>query len=166
MFVIEDGSGVESATSYTTVTYADTYISSVMIDPTKWEELDDEVKEKHLMLASRYLDSIARWQGSPLNIEQGLSFPRESFTDRDGRTIEGLPELIKQATVELAFTSMTYGDLNLPRKVLTQQSYGNTTEVYARPYEESLGTTTKWRNVFISKGWGINTATTATLVRA
>ena len=85
-FLLEDGTGIEGATSYVSAAYSETYLGSA------WAA-DDTAKQAALMTATEYAD--ARWGGKlkskPLDVDQGLEFPRYTLYDRYGQLIEGVP---------------------------------------------------------------------------
>lgn len=86
-FLLEDGTGIEDATSYISVVYSEDYLGS------SWAA-DDTAKQNALMAASEYAD--ARWgtrlQSRPLTTTQGLEFPRYALYDRYGNKVEGVPD--------------------------------------------------------------------------
>lgn len=134
-FIVEDGTGVIGATSYASVEAADDYAE--FWDFTEWELLDLEQKEKCLIKATLYLDSNLSYPKRILTTDQGLNYPREPFTDLNGRLVEGVPEAIEEATVRIAILLNKGLNLNKSRKVLTQQSYGSSSESYLGGYSES-----------------------------
>lgn len=165
-FIVEDGTGLPNATSYVSVEWSDEYAENFILSSDEWSTLTEEIKQIHLMSATAYLDSLVRWESTLLSNEQGLAFPRKTFTDREGRTVEGVPNVIKNATVQFAFDEFKNGSLMKPRKMLTQQAYGNSNETYLRAFEEGSGVVTTYRNLFIKLGYGVSSATSAMLVRA
>lgn len=92
VFLVEDETGLEDATSYVSEAYADDYLGS------SWAA-DTAAKEAALMAGTEYAD--ARWgsrlKGYPLVTTQGLEFPRQAIYDRYGNTIEGVPDEWKKA---------------------------------------------------------------------
>lgn len=85
-FLVEDGTGLETATSYATIAQANDFLGS------DWAESDTD-KERALMGATQYADS--RWgyllQGTPLNSTQSLEMPRRLLYNRYGVIIEDVP---------------------------------------------------------------------------
>lgn len=85
-FIIETGTGVEGATAYSSVEFADSYLGA------DWAE-SDEAKEAALISGSEYADM--QWGNKlasrPLTDGQGLEFPRAALKDRYGRTLDGVP---------------------------------------------------------------------------
>lgn len=102
-FVVEDGSIVEDATSYTTTTYADDYFA---VDPNAdaWVALTTEQKEFYLSWATRILDQKTDWRGYLVDDAQVLRWPRKGITDRDNRAILStvVPKQVQSAVCELA----------------------------------------------------------------
>ena len=92
VFLEEDGTGVEDATSYASLVFAEAYMGAA------WAA-DDTAKEAALMAASEYAD--ARWgaklQSRPLVPEQGLELPRVAMYNRYGIKLEGVPDDWKKA---------------------------------------------------------------------
>lgn len=166
MFIVEDGSGLPNATSYVSVEWSDEYAENYILNSTEWQSLDDEIKQIHLMSATSYLDTLVKWESSLLSNEQSLAFPRKPFTDKEGRNVQGIPNIIKNATVQFAIEEMRKGSLMQPRKLLTQQAYGNSNETYLRAYEEGSGVLTTYRNTLIKLGYGVSTVSSAMLLRA
>lgn len=86
-FLVEDGTGLDAATSYVSVAYADDYLGA------SWAT-DTATKEAALMNGTEYAD--ARWgfrlKGQPLVATQALEFPRTALTNRYGNTISGVPD--------------------------------------------------------------------------
>lgn len=89
--------------SYTTVEYADVYFSDRV--SSAWAKADSASKAKALVTATDILDSLA-WTGKAISNSQPLAFPRSGsyFDPKVGSTlsIEGIPQRIKIATMELA----------------------------------------------------------------
>lgn len=101
-FVVEDGTGLETSTSYVDVAFADDYFTTRGV--TSWGAKTQAEKEVALILATEYAD--LRWgsklQGRPLISAQALEFPRRSCYDRYGRLQEGVPADWKKAVCEYA----------------------------------------------------------------
>lgn len=92
VFLVEDETGLEDATSYVSEAYADDYLGS------SWAA-DTAAKEAALMAGTEYADARwgARLKGYPLVTTQGLEFPRQAIYDRYGNPIEGVPDDWKKA---------------------------------------------------------------------
>lgn len=112
-FVVEDGTGLEDATSYTAIAFADDYFTTRGV--TSWASKTQQEKEVALILATEYSD--LRWgsklQGRPLVSAQALEFPRRNCYDRYGRVQEGVPNDWQKAICEYALKSFD-GSLTPP----------------------------------------------------
>ena len=71
--IVENGTGVIGANSYSTVVFADDYFSLRGI--TEWDSLTN--KEALLVQATDYIENVysQNWNGLPLTDTQGLSMP-------------------------------------------------------------------------------------------
>lgn len=110
-FLVEDGTGVESANSYEEVDYADDYHTER--GNTDWSGTNDE-KETYLIRGTDYIER--RWGPELRGIREfpeidGLSFPRLYLYNRDGYLITGIPTKLKQALAEYALIAKTDGAL-------------------------------------------------------
>tara|TARA_R100001143_G_scaffold62940_1_gene67674 strand:+ start:6903 stop:7415 length:513 start_codon:yes stop_codon:yes gene_type:complete len=110
--VVEDGTGLTNAESYASVSEADTYFTA-RSNPAAWSGLTDDDKERHLRLATQYLDLHygGRWKGQRRLEEQALDWPRYDAEDRDGYDIDFdvVPVRLKHATIEAALRSVSDG---------------------------------------------------------
>ena len=104
-FVVEDGSGLASATSFVSVAYANSY--ATIHGKTQWSALTDEQKEITLVLASDYINSQYNWRGEPVSPSQALALPRGGFSIPSGAHSTGVPACVKKATAELATRCFT-----------------------------------------------------------
>lgn len=102
-FTVEDGTGLENATSYTSVTQSDDIITR-NIHETTWPSLSTEIKEKLLSQATHLLDNYARWHGRRTSIDSALKWPRSGVCDADGYNIQSdqISSDLVEGTVELA----------------------------------------------------------------
>lgn len=103
-FIVEDGTGVEDATSYVSVAEADDYFT---IDPNffaTWDALETDDKEHLLAWSTRVLDQKTDWKGYLTDEAQSLRWPRTYVYARDNVLIasDEIPEQLKEATFELA----------------------------------------------------------------
>ena len=103
-FVVEDGTGLPTATSYVSVEEADDILTMNIHAGPAWAALDVAVKERLLSWASRYLDERARWFGVRVSETSGLRWPRSGVQDRDGIVLASniVPRQLKIATAEMA----------------------------------------------------------------
>ena len=103
-FVVEDGTGLSTATSYATVAEADDYIIMNIHASSGWEELSTDSKERLLSWASAYLDSHTVWKGTKTVETSALRWPRTGVCDRDGIELgeNEIPNQLKLATAEMS----------------------------------------------------------------
>jgi hypothetical protein len=96
-FVVEDDTGLDTATSYVTVEYSEDYLGA------SWAG-DEAAKQAALMVATEYVDVIngPRIKGYPLETDQALEFPRTALYNRYGQIIEGVPDDLKKAVCRYA----------------------------------------------------------------
>lgn len=102
--VVETGSGRDPlAVSYASVDGAALYFSSSM-DADNWLDLDLSDQERALVTASRLLDSLMDWKGTPVYPDQPLAWPRRSVRDPSGRVwpYNAVPTAVRNATAALA----------------------------------------------------------------
>jgi len=98
--VVEDGTGLANANCYVSNDYIDVYAEDRSW--TDWTAASDEAKEAAMIEATTYLDTSYSWKGSISLLTQALAWPRLGVTDREGRTMTGVPARIKDACCELA----------------------------------------------------------------
>ena len=115
-FVVEDGTGLATATSYVSVADADDIIAvNIHIDQT-WLDLGTDSKEKLLAWATRIHDAQTRWKGTKTVATSQLRWPRTGVCDRD-ETLIGINEIpyqLEVATAEYA-RYLIAGDRTLER---------------------------------------------------
>lgn len=127
MFIVEDGSIVTNANSYTTVDFADSYFTDKLIS--LWTNLTEDQKKARLIVASQYVD--VKWgsqlKGHVLNKDQPLLFPRDVFyiITQDQSTQEQvttfiIPKVLQQAVCEYA--------LNVDEETMSLTTVFGTTE--------------------------------------
>lgn len=105
-FVPEDGTGLSSANSFTTVAVANDYLSTDS-DFTFWyTDLGDQQKEYLLIRATEMLDNMVGWYGTRKVKTSGTSFPREDLPLIDGvePPEDEVPTPVQRATARLAAT--------------------------------------------------------------
>lgn len=105
-FTVEDGTGLNTANSYATVTEFNSY----------WDlrgfvhsSYTDAQKQVALVKATDYIELRyrVRFIGTREFETQALSFPRLSLYDEDGRKVLGVPKQLKNATIEYAKRALT-----------------------------------------------------------
>jgi hypothetical protein len=103
-FVVEDGTGLDDATSYVSVAEANAYLAANIHKSSTWNALALPTRQALLVWASRYLDQRASWKGTKTVETSALRWPREGVYDVDDNLIESdvIPPALKQATIEMA----------------------------------------------------------------
>lgn len=101
---VEDGTGVTNADAYAAIATVDAYATARGL--TAWTGTD-AVKEAAIREATVYLDTSYSWKGAIESTEQALAWPREGVTDREGRTVSGLPQRVVDACCELAVQKLS-----------------------------------------------------------
>lgn len=93
-FVLEDGTGLSTSTSYIDVAYADDYLGE------SWAPGKSSTEKQNALIAgSEYVDArfFNKLRGRPLVNDQGLEFPRHGMYSVYGVPVEGLPSDLKKA---------------------------------------------------------------------
>ncbi len=108
--VKEDGTGLDTANSYTDRTFADAYHENR--GRSDWSGYSTAIRDAALIRATQYIDSVygLRFLGSALVSDQALEWPRENAYFRD-EEIDGVPTKLAQATAELALFAARDGEL-------------------------------------------------------
>lgn len=103
-FVVEDGTGLATATSYVSVEEAATYFTPDPDANDMFESLTLAQQQYLLGWASRILDQKVDWRGFIATDEQAMRWPRTGVYDRDGRAVPGdvIPGQLKEAVFEMA----------------------------------------------------------------
>lgn len=115
-FIVEDGTGVTGANSYVTLQYLYDYLTSRGLpgyDPSGEDPGGQtEIEQGKIVIATTYVDSKYNWPGTRKSRTQGLQWPRENATDRDGLDIsdDSVPIEVKNAVCE---AYLVYDELNL-----------------------------------------------------
>lgn len=95
-----------SADSYVSESDADTYATNHFLgtDLTAWNDATTAEKEAALRQATQFIDSNFRdrFPGRIRSTSQALEWPRSGAEDRSGRALNDVPQIVKDATVELA----------------------------------------------------------------
>ena len=109
--IVEDGTGVADANSYTTEAFADLYFTDR--GNTDWTSSTSSEKEAALIKATDYIELRFkdRWRGALSPDATTLSFPRLYFYDRRGVYVDfandGIPLDIQKATAEYALRALS-----------------------------------------------------------
>ena len=121
-FVVEDGTGLPNANSYSDVAYADEYFEERGI--TAWAG-DPAQKEAWLVQATDYIEQVfgARFVGVKLTTEQSLSWPRQHARARDGSLIadDVIPPTLIRACCQYALRAIQ-GPL-MPDPIVSAEGY-------------------------------------------
>lgn len=101
-FVVEDGTGLAGANSYTSVDFADSYFADA--GDVTWAATAVTTKKEKLVLATRYMGKRfgARLKGIISSSAQGVEFPRDNLYDERGTAITGVPIKWQQACCQYA----------------------------------------------------------------
>lgn len=100
-WIVQTDEGLASATTYCDVDFADAHlVVSGTFDT--WDLKTDDEKKSFLIFSSFFVDDTWDWRGEPVLDFPGLRFPRTELYDRDGRTITGVPRILKEGVAELA----------------------------------------------------------------
>lgn len=100
--------GAQDANSYLSVAEADAYLEA-HTDSQAWLDLGDEDKKRQLISATRKLDLLI-YAGRKSTQAQALQWPRIGIYDRDGYSVWGVPQRLKDATCELVAHWLTEED--------------------------------------------------------
>lgn len=116
-FVVEDGSADSDANSYCTVEFADDYIEAHTHQSEAWFDLEEEVKQRLLVRASKVIDYRFKWEGTRVEQDSGLKWPRAGVYDEDGFLIrdDQIPRILQEAVAEFAVYIMN-DDWTAPRE--------------------------------------------------
>jgi hypothetical protein len=110
-FIVEDGTGLSTSTSYVSVADADSYATDR--NNTTWSALTNDEKQVSLINATDYIDKSYTWNGVKNTREQKLQWPRTGTTDANGFAIDSdiVPKEVEDATIEAAFLDAGGTDL-------------------------------------------------------
>ncbi len=105
--IVEDGTSKADAESYISVADADLHIAAFYGADALWDAALDASKEQALRQATRYLDNQYSFVGNRKTSTQNLDWPRYlSTSETDGKFIDDVPDVLAQATAELALKSI------------------------------------------------------------
>jgi len=110
--IVEDGSIVSGANSYTTVSGVDSYATDYGY--TDWTAVSSTIKTQSLLRAMRYIEGLS-FKGIRQTEGQALEFPRSDLYDKDGYLIEEntIPLSIVKALCEVCILSLPGSDVDL-----------------------------------------------------
>lgn len=152
--IVEDGTGVEDANSYLSEQEAQEILSDIGFQGTPTEQ--------DLIQASFYLDAQFNPISKLLNPDQGLLWPREPFTDNQGREVVGVPKAVKRVVALIAIED---SDLFDPSPSIRQQSFGDTSVSYAGAFSED-SKVNSYIAMLSTLGYGSTSTSTVNIIRA
>lgn len=105
-FIVEDGNGLEDATSYLSVVDFKAYHDD---RGNSYSSFTDPQIQQALVRSTDYIERRwgARFLGRREFEDQALSFPRVRLFDEEGRVVEGIPKRLEQATAEYALRALS-----------------------------------------------------------
>jgi hypothetical protein len=110
-FEVEDGTGKADANAYVAVPTVTQYAEDYLADASVWTGLAWGVQERHIRVATRYLDATLcnRWKGSRASQSQALDWPRKGVVDRSGFQLDSdaLPAALKQACCQFVIEALS-----------------------------------------------------------
>ena len=117
--VVEDGTGISNANSYTDLVFADQYNEDR--GRTDWAALSDDAKSSYLITGTTYLENfkLFPWRGSKKTYAQGLQWPRTGASENHGQPVpdDAVPTQIMEANCELSFYLSEGNELQPPSAV-------------------------------------------------
>jgi hypothetical protein len=102
-FVLEDETGLSTATSYIDVTFADDYLGKSWATGKSTTDKQNAIIEGSEYVDARFFNKL---RGRPLVNDQGLEFPRSGLYNVYGVLVEGLPNDLKKAVAIYAEQSL------------------------------------------------------------
>ncbi len=110
-FVVEDGTGLDTANAYDSVADVSQYHADAGND--YWGTLILAAQEKSIVRATKYIDKrfASRFRGTRRRRTQGLSWPRLGAYDNDGFYIDAIPTSVTRALAEYALRAAIYQTL-------------------------------------------------------
>lgn len=101
-FIVEDGTGLSTATSYADTTDLEQYWDNLGYDHSA---LSDDDKKVLLNKAAKIVDAMHVWEGRRIQSTQALQWPRYNFWYPDGQSVpsNSVPKEILNACYEMAY---------------------------------------------------------------
>lgn len=167
-FIVETGEGKEDATSYVSVEEADQYIEAFFGQEDQWFDKSESQKEIELINATRFFDVLLRWSSTIQSTKQSLAFPRKTFKDREGRSIEegSINNTVKESVIRIAHEGLR-SNLSEEAVFLRSQDYGDSREVYANAIRDGGNDYVfQLRKDLMRKGYGTSYGTIVEIERA
>ena len=90
--------GSANANSYETLSEANAFLAT-QLNTFAWDDAIEDAQIQALIMATRLMDTLIQWHGSPTTSTQALAWPMLGQEDAFGRTISSsiVPAIIKQA---------------------------------------------------------------------
>lgn len=145
-----------AADSYESVDNADTYATAHFIgtDLTTWNGASNADKEAALRQATQFIDANFRdrFPGRIRSTPQALEWPRSGAQDRAGRILNDVPDVVKNATVELAKDRLVDGSNLVPAESRGGQIKREKVDVLEVEYMDGApaGTWYRWAEKLLS----------------
>ena len=132
-FIVEDGTGLSTATSLCSVADADDHWATHPQVATLWDPLDSEERESRLMHASLLASRRLRRRGNPLSRTQAFPIPATELYDYQGRlqSSSAVPADVKRGIAELAGLIGRAGVVAGDSPAIKSQSTGPVSVTYA-----------------------------------
>jgi hypothetical protein len=100
--------GAANANTYCLLAEANTYMDGrLYVDA--WTDAGNDDKNKALLWATNLLDDLTTWVGMKASDSQALRWPRSMVWDQDGDSVTStaIPQFLKDATAEFAFSLLS-----------------------------------------------------------
>lgn len=165
MLIEEDGTGKPDSNSYLSVSDADDLADKILVEPSDWQDLSNNEKERYLILATIFLDTYLNPTSYILENDQALLWPREVFKDTQGREVEGIPSELKKATLTIA-TEFITNDIFQQSPRITKESFGDSSQTFAGSVKENGFKANVALLRLKNLGYGFSYNNTVRLVRA
>lgn len=152
-FVVEDGTGLETSTSYVSLAEFRQYWENRGVDYSLAGGTTDSMIQVWLNEATAYADITYHWGGFLYDEDQALAIPRTSWVDVYGRDIdESVPDPLKNGICELAAKRQGVDPEASLDVGLSSQSYGPVSVSYKGSSGKkivSYPTADKWFNLLL-----------------
>lgn len=121
--VVEDGTGVDGANSYTTVSGVTTYAADYGLSAWTATGITDTIRTQAIFKSMRYLEALS-WKGVKYSEDQSLEWPRSYVYDRNDYLVDDdiVPQAVINAQCEIAVLMLPDSDINL-QPTYTREDY-------------------------------------------
>lgn len=112
--IVEDGTGVDGANSYTTVSGIGVYAEDYGLDAWTAADITDTVREQAVFKSMRYLEALA-WKGIKYSSTQNLEWPRSYVYDKNSYLVDEdvVPQAVINAQCEIAVLCLPNSDVDV-----------------------------------------------------